>query len=110
MVSESDSFIQHYFGGYLFIILLVKYLKHYFKQKRPNGSSGGMPSSRAATVSYIATIAFIRHAMNNVTRAFVLLVCTTLFAMKIINKEHSVMQMVAGAIIGIATAYTVVSL
>lgn len=110
MVSESDSFIRHYFGGYLFIILIVKYLKHRLNQKRPNSSSLGMPSSRAATVSYIATITFIRYTINDITRAFVLLVCTALFAMKIINKEHSIMQMVAGAVIGIATAYAVVSL
>lgn len=110
MVSESDSFIRHYFGGYLFIALVVKYLKHYFKQKRPNGSSGGMPSSRAATVSYIATIAFIRHAMNHVTQAVVLMVCIALFAMKLASREHTVAQMALGAAIGIATAYAVVSL
>ena len=110
MVSNSDTFIRHYFGGYLFITIIVKYLKHYFNQKRPNGFSSGMPSSRAATMSYIATIAFIKHTLNNITRAFVLVVCIILFSIKIINKEHNIMQIFVGAIIGIATAYLVVFL
>ena len=107
---NSDSFIRHYFGGYLFIAIIIKSLKLYLKQKRPNGYSEGMPSSRAATISYLTTITFLRHTMNEVTQGIILLVCAILFAMKLVFKEHTFKQMGVGAIIGIATAYAVASL
>ena len=107
---NSDSFIRYYFGGYLFIAIIIKSLKLYLKKKQPNSYSKGMPSSRAATISYLTTITFLRHSINDVTQAIILLVCAILFAMKLIFREHTVKQMGVGAIIGIVIAYVVASL
>lgn len=90
--------------GIILLIILVKLLKYILKQKRPNGGMYGMPSTRAAILSFTATYMLL---MTKLTKSGInIIISLALFGMylKYATREHSLLQLLAGSILGILYA------
>ena len=86
---------------------MVKFLKKLFKESRPiKSNTYGLPSTKAATLVFIATYLILT---NKLTDSTVILLTTLLLPlfMKYYSKEHSLKQLVVGSIIGLSVAYIV---
>ena len=87
---------------------MVKFLKKLFKESRPiKSNTYGLPSTKAATLVFIATYLILTNKLNSST---VVIIVTTLLLplfMKYYSKEHSLKQLVVGSIIGLSVAYIV---
>ena len=95
--------------GLGFNILIVKVIKRLLKIPRPlmlNSSTYGMPSTRAASLFFITLYLILT---NNVTRNTIIImfsITILLCAIKYFMKEHSLLQLLAGSLLGLITAYT----
>ena len=70
------------------------------------GQTWGMPSSRAACLFFILTYLLIVDDLTRTTK-YVLLGCVILgCTMKYVLKEHSMIQLIVGALIGVLIAKT----
>ena len=90
--------------GIILLIIIVKMLKYILKQKRPNGAMYGMPSTRAAVLSFTASYILL---MTKMTKSGVnIIISLALFGMylKYATNEHSFVQLLAGSILGILYA------
>ena len=92
--------------GIFIIITLVKILKKTFKISRPiKSNTYGMPSTRSAVLSFISTYLFLKtHNINDKTTILLILIPLLLCYIKYYTKEHNVLQLVVGSIIGIIVA------
>ena len=104
----NDEQIQKFILGLAFVIILVKILKRFFKESRPNmtrSSTYGLPSTRAASLFYIGFFLILN---NNVSIRTTVVVFTTIIfscSIKYFMKEHSIKQLTVGSIIGSLIAY-----
>ena len=93
--------------GLLIVIIAVKILKNAIRQPRPQmfkGSTWGMPSSRAACLFFIFTYLILINNLSETTQ-HVLIGCALLGCLlKYMSKEHSFLQLSAGAVFGILMA------
>ena len=97
--------------GILVVIIVVRILKNVIKQPRPimtKGATWGMPSSRAATLFFICAYLILVDNLSKTTQR-VLIGCALLGCiMKYVSKEHSLLQLIIGAIIGLIMAKLIV--
>ena len=94
--------------GLLFIQVCVKILKRVIKQNRPiqpKDSDYGMPSTRAASVFFIAVYLIqVLPKLQTMTKYLLILFAISSSYMKYYLMEHSFIQLFVGACIGIAVA------
>lgn len=88
------------FGGIFSLIL-----KNYFKEKRPNGLSYGMPSSHMQmyTILLFGLLFSREYILAGITLA--LIVAT--FISKSVNNEHDTRQLLAGIYIGFILSFVI---
>ena len=100
--------IQKFVGGLVFIIILVKCLKKLIRAPRPymeKDSTFGMPSTRAASLFFIITFLILVNKVSQRTIVFLIGCAVICCVVKYVMKEHSLPQLVAGAIMGVVIAY-----
>ena len=105
----SDKYVLKLFLGLIFLQILVKFLKKLFKESRPiKSNTYGLPSTKAATLVFIATYLILTNKLNSST--VVILVTTLLLPlfMKYYSKEHSIKQLFIGGLVGLLFGYFVV--
>jgi membrane-associated phospholipid phosphatase len=117
------SYLSYYFCGYIFNILLNYVLKGLIQQPRPEEDSKlieialskgkrfgydiyGMPSGHSQAVFY--STAFIHLVIKNplITLIFFLFSLNTMIQ-RVNYKNHTVLQVIVGALVGITFAYAV---
>ena len=102
----NDKKVIVFFSGILFLILLVKLLKYIIKQERPNKSKGyGMPSSRAAIMSYILFFIIYNFNLKTLTKIIIISIAFVIIFLKYYLREHSPFQLLIGSILGKIIAY-----
>jgi len=102
--------IQKFVGGLVFIIVLVKVLKKLIRAPRPymgKDSTFGMPSTRAASLFYIVTFLILVNNISQKTIIFLVAAAVLCCVIKYVMQEHSLRQLIAGAIMGVAIAYLI---
>ena len=101
--------IQTFMIGLAMVIVIVKILKKLLRMPRPimnAKNTFGMPSTRAASLSFI--FLFIVLNSKKVTKKttiisiLVILFCCSL---KYFMKEHSILQLCMGSLVGLSIAY-----
>ena len=87
---------------------MVKFLKKLFKESRPiKSNTYGLPSTKAATLVFIATYLILTNKLKDSTVVILLTTLLLPLFMKYYSKEHSLKQLVVGSIIGLSVAYIV---
>ena len=103
----SDKYVLKLFLGLIFLQIMVKFLKKLFKESRPiKSNTYGLPSTKAATLVFIATYLILTNKLKDSTVILLTTLLLPLF-MKYYSKEHSLKQLVVGSIIGLSVAYIV---
>jgi hypothetical protein len=103
----SDKYVLKLFLGLIFLQIMVKFLKKLFKESRPiKSNTYGLPSTKAATLVFIATYLILTNKLQDSTVILLTTLLLPLF-MKYYSKEHSLKQLVVGSIIGLSVAYIV---
>jgi hypothetical protein len=83
-------------------------LKKLFKESRPiKSNTYGLPSTKAATLVFIATYLILTNKLKDSTVVILLTTLLLPLFMKYYSKEHSLKQLVVGSIIGLSVAYIV---
>ena len=104
----SDKYVLKLFLGLIFLQILVKFLKKLFKESRPiKSNTYGLPSTKAATLVFIATYLILTNKLKDSTVVILLTTLLLPLFMKYYSKEHSLKQLVVGSIIGLSVAYIV---
>ena len=107
----SDKYVLKLFLGLIFLQILVKFLKKLFKESRPiKSNTYGLPSTKAATLVFVATYLILTNKLTDTTVILLLVSLLVPLFMKYYSKEHSLKQLVAGSIIGLFVAYIIVKL
>ena len=98
--------ISKFVIGIIMLQILVKLLKNIIKQSRPiKSKTFGMPSTRAAVISFICIFIYLHNKnINNTTLYILIIVPIVSCLMKYVLKEHSFLQLLIGSIIGICFA------
>ena len=101
-------------SGILFITILNKFLKKIIKQRRPMGSllkDYGMPSFKAALVSFIAIYLYINTVnINRITKILIILFIIINCLIKYYNNDHTLFQLFIGILYGSLIAYIISNL
>ena len=91
--------------GLFAVIVIVKIMKRYLRHPRPSTTlqkTFGMPSTRAATIFFIITyLILIIKQIQHKTIIIMLIIAFTACVMKYVMREHTLLQLVVGAVIGI---------
>jgi len=91
--------------GFFIVIVIVKIMKRYLRHPRPSTGlqkTFGMPSTRAATIFFVITyLMLIIKRIQHKTILIMLVIAFTACVMKYVMREHTILQLVVGAIIGI---------
>ena len=103
----SDAYVRRYFAGYLLIALIVKLLNRAWRHLHPKNKDEGMPSSKGATVSYIASVTLNQYKINNMTKAIIFSISAILLTIEFVYNHNTLQQILAGSIIGITIGYLV---
>lgn len=105
----NNNTIQFFIVGLICIQITVSQLKKLIRQKRPTAAksaSYGMPSKRAGRVFYIVTFLLL---LTGAPTGLTVLICLIYIlgdcVFKYIDNEHSVIQLLAGGILGILFGY-----
>jgi acid phosphatase family membrane protein YuiD len=107
----SDKYVLKLFLGLIFLQIFVKFLKKLFKESRPiKSNTYGLPSTKAATLVFIATYLILTNKLNSSTVLILLVALILPLFMKYYSREHSMKQIVVGSIIGLSVAYIIVKL
>jgi membrane-associated phospholipid phosphatase len=102
----NDSYILRFFIGLITLQLIVKVAKKIIKQKRPILSKTyGMPSSKAATLFYIITYFMINNNLLYCTKMKLIILAFIGIYSKYYVKEHSMIQLLVGGLVGIGYSY-----
>ena len=105
----NDEKITKLIMGLLFIQICVKILKRIIKQNRPvqpKNSDYGMPSTRAASVFFIAVYLILANPnLKNITKYLLIGFAFSSSYMKYYLKEHSLIQLFVGGCIGIMSSF-----
>tara|TARA_B110000046_G_scaffold66290_1_gene74204 strand:+ start:2200 stop:2547 length:348 start_codon:yes stop_codon:yes gene_type:complete len=105
---------QSFIIGLIVVQLFIKFLKKVIKQKRPEGAKSkdyGMPSRRAGISLF--TISFLLLLIKNVSQSSILISIIFIagsLGLKFFQREHSVLQLLVGSIIGVVFGYVFHSL
>tara|TARA_B110000305_G_scaffold195775_1_gene220491 strand:- start:153 stop:485 length:333 start_codon:yes stop_codon:yes gene_type:complete len=107
----SDKYVLKLFLGLIFLQILVKFLKKLFKESRPiKTNTYGLPSTKAATLVFIATYLILTNKLRDSTVVIIVTALLLPLFMKYYSKEHSLKQLVAGGLVGLSVAYIIVKL
>ena len=105
-MNERDFVI--FFIGILTCQMLVRILKPIIGQLRPMPTTWkgkyGMPSGRATLMMFIATY-FALRTKNQSIKIILYSIALTSIAIKYITNEHSLIQLLAGSVLGAALAH-----
>lgn len=105
----NNNTIQFFIVGLICIQILVTQLKKILRQKRPTGSksaSYGMPSKRAGRAFYIVTfLLLLNRSPTLLTKVIYIVYILGDCGFRYIDNEHSVIQLLAGGILGILFGY-----
>ena len=105
----SDKYVLKLFLGLIFLQILVKFLKKLFKESRPiKSNTYGLPSTKAATLVFIATYLVLTNKLRDFTVVIIVTALLLPLFMKYYNKEHSLKQLFIGGLIGLLFGYLVV--
>lgn len=103
-----DDKAQKFILGLGFVMILVKILKKFFKAPRPNmtdGSTYGLPSTRAASLFYIVIFLILNNKLSKKTIITLFVTIIVCCLIKYYMKEHSIKQLTIGALLGTSIAY-----
>lgn len=90
-----------FFSSILVLILFVKLLKYGIKQERPIvGKTYGMPSSRSALILFMVVYLTTIHTYDTKTTVTLYILSSLIVYLKYAYKEHSLEQLLVGALIG----------
>lgn len=107
----SDKYVLKLFLGLIFLQIFVKFLKKLFKESRPiKSNTYGLPSTKAASLAFIATYLILTNKLRNSTVIIIVTALLLPLFMKYYSREHSIKQLVLGSIIGLSVAYIIVKL
>lgn len=104
----NDKQVKKFIIGLGIVIILVKILKKFFKAPRPNmidGSTYGLPSTRAASLFYIVIFLILNNKLSKKTIIMMFVTIIVCCLIKYYMKEHSIKQLTVGSIIGGSLAY-----
>lgn len=102
----SDKYVLKLFLGLIFLQILVKFLKKLFKESRPiKSNTYGLPSTKAATLVFIATYLVLTNKLRDSTVVILLTTLLIPIFMKYYSKEHSLKQLVIGGLVGLLFGY-----
>jgi len=105
----SDKYVLKLFLGLIFLQILVKFLKKLFKESRPiKSNTYGLPSTKAATLVFIATYLVLTNKLKDSTVVILLTTLLIPIFMKYYSKEHSLKQLVIGSLVGLLFGYILV--
>ena len=100
----NDFELQKFILGITLNIIIVKILKRFLRMPRPimrKNSTFGMPSTRAATLTFIIVYLILVNKPSKKT--IIMMICAVLFlcSLKYFMKEHSIIQLsIVGLILG----------
>ena len=102
--------LQKFVLGITLNIIVVKILKRFIRMPRPimrKNSTFGMPSTRAATLTFIIVYLILVNKPSKKT--IIMMVCAVLFlcSLKYIMKEHSLIQLAMGSLVGLTIGYLI---
>ena len=108
IIMKTDTEIRGFIIGLIFIIFIVKIIKRILKIPRPimnELSTYGMPSTRSASLFFIITYIYLTNKNLKMNTILILILCVIIAcSLKFILKEHSLIQLLAGGILGIIIA------
>ena len=93
--------------GLLSVIIMVKVLKFCIKQKRPDpvARGYGMPSTRAAVITFLTSYLILCNNFTMNTKIIMIVLASIIIYLKYHLREHSLIQLLVGAILGLSMAY-----
>ena len=101
-----DNNVIFLMSGILFSQIIAKSLKKFIKQSRPSISKTyGMPSSRATIISFIVFYLIFINKFKIKTKLIIIFIGLISLFMKYFIKEHSLIQLLCGIILGLLIAY-----
>ena len=101
-----DNNVIFLMSGILFSQFIAKLLKKLIKQSRPTISKTyGMPSSRATILSFIVFYLIFTNRFKIKTKLIIIFIGLISLFMKYFIKEHSLIQLLCGIILGLLIAY-----
>ena len=104
----SDKYVLKLFLGLIFLQILVKFLKKLFKESRPiKSNTYGLPSTKAATLVFIATYLVLTNKLKDSTVVILLTTLLIPIFMKYYSKEHSLKQLFVGGLVGLLFGYLI---
>lgn len=104
----SDKYVLKLFLGLIFLQILVKFLKKLFKESRPiKSNTYGLPSTKAATLVFIATYLVLTNKLRDSTVVIIVTAMLLPLFMKYYSKEHSLKQLFIGGLVGLLFGYFV---
>lgn len=105
----SDKYVLKLFLGLIFLQILVKFLKKLFKESRPiKSKTYGLPSTKAATLVFIATYLILTNKLRDSTLVIIVIALLLPLFIKYYSKEHSLKQLFVGGLIGLLFGYILV--
>ena len=103
-----DEDVQKFIIGLTIVILITRFLKNILKISRPKKSSTyGMPSSKSSTLFYIIVFLLLFNKLSKETILIMIASILICCGIKYYSKEHSMFQLLVGAILGLSIAYIV---
>ena len=104
----SDKYVLKLFLGLIFLQIFVKFLKKLFKESRPiKSNTYGLPSTKAATLVFIATYLILTNKLRDSTIVIIVIALLLPLFMKYYSKEHSLKQLFIGGLVGLLFGYFV---
>ena len=101
--------IQTFMIGLAMVIVIVKILKKVIRMHRPIMNAKktfGMPSTRAASLSFIMLFIILNNQrISKKTLTISILVILFCCSLKYFMKEHSILQLCMGSLVGLSIAY-----
>ena len=100
--------LQKFIIGIAINIIIVKILKRLIRMPRPkmgNNLTFGMPSTRAATLSFIIIYLILLNKPSQKTIILMILIVLLLCSIKYFMKEHSILQLLCGSLVGLIVGF-----
>ena len=103
---DSNKYVLKLFLGIISLQFIVKCLKVFIKEERPiKSNTYGMPSSKSATLCFIASYILMNHTLKQSTQWIVIISLLLGIYIKYHINEHTLKQLIAGGILGCVYAY-----
>ena len=103
----NDLQITKFGYGILLTIVFIKFLKNYFKIYRPNKTlkGYGFPSTRGGVIFFIISYLLYNNKLTKRTKLLLFLIGLFVCFLKYYLNEHTIIQLIVGALIGICISY-----